>query len=245
MKAMIFAAGLGTRLRPITNDRPKAMVEVHGMPLLEIAIKRLKCFNITNIVINVHHYADMVEDFLAKKGNFGVNIEISDEREALLNTGGGLKKAAHFFKGETDVLICNVDILSNIDLSQLIHTHQSSNALATLAVRNRESSRGLLFDKNQTLKGWHNKKTGESKPSNLAMEKLIDYAFSGIHVVSTKLFELMPVQDEFSIIDVYLDAMQSHTLQAYPHNEDVWLDVGKIPALKAAWKMLRHIDLGE
>ena len=147
MKAMLFAAGLGTRLRPLTNDRPKALVEVNGVPLLQIVLKRLIEAGFTEIVVNVHHYADMVIDFLNKK-EWAAKIHISDEREKILETGGGLKKAEHFFKNEKAFLVCNVDILTNMDLKLFFEKHLNSNAIATLAVRYRKTSRYLLFDEN-------------------------------------------------------------------------------------------------
>lgn len=234
MKAMIFAAGLGTRLRPLTNDRPKALVEVNDMPLLEIVIRRLKHFGFQDIIINIHHFGDLIVDFLKKKNNFGIKIEISDERDLLLETGGGLKKAAWFFDKETPFLVCNADILTDLDLKKFYDFHLKNNGLATLAVRNRPTSRYLLFDENNhELAGWTNEKTGEYKWSKLT-QKVLKRAFSGIHIIDPKIFELMPNKDKFSIIEVYLEAAKNHSIFGYLHDEDIWLDVGKPESLAKA-----------
>ena len=160
---MIFAAGLGTRLRPLTDDRPKALVEVNGTALLETCILRLKAAGFRDIIVNVHHFADLVIGFLRSKKNFGINITISDEREMILETGGGLKKAEWFFKNEAAFLVCNVDILTNMDLKSFYEKHLASEAIATLAVRHRDTSRYLLFDEKMKLYGWENIRTGEEK----------------------------------------------------------------------------------
>ena len=161
MKALIFAAGLGTRLRPLTNDKPKALVEINGMPLLEIIIRRLKFFGVKDIIINVHHFAPLVKNFLKKKNNFDINIAISDETDLLLDTGGGLKKCADFFSDGKPFIIHNVDILSDIDLKKMYDAHVKSKALATLSTRHRATSRYLLFNKKNTLHGWMNVRSGK------------------------------------------------------------------------------------
>ncbi len=241
MKAMIFAAGLGTRLAPLTNDRPKAMVEVGGMPLLEICIRRLIRYGFTDIVVNVHHFADLIIDFLRDKNNFGINIKISDEREMLLETGGGLKKVAWFFDDNEPFLVCNVDILTNLDLRKLYDTHCASWAIATLATRTRDTSRYLLFDKKNTLQGWKNMKTGEVRlPSNSTAE-LTPFAFSGIHVINPAIFDMMREEGKFSIIETYLNLVPNHTLKAYPHDDDIWLDVGKPESLAKAEEIRKTI----
>ncbi|MEO1263687.1 MAG: nucleotidyltransferase family protein, partial [Bacteroidota bacterium] len=238
MKSMLFAAGLGTRLRPLTNDRPKAMVQVKGKPLLQWAIEKLIASGCEEMIINVHHYAEMIIDFLRVKNNFGIDIEISDETEKILETGGGLKKAQHFFRGDAPFIICNVDILSNIDLIKFYEHHLATNALATLAIRNRSTSRYLLFDPKNRLVGWKNEKSGEIK-SHLRHDQINDpsikkLAFSGMHVLSPQIFEFMSNEDKFSIIDVYLRAMKNNLIAGYPHDQDFWLDVGKPESLKIA-----------
>jgi NDP-sugar pyrophosphorylase family protein len=241
MKAMIFAAGLGTRLRPHTNDKPKAMVPINGMPLLEIAIRRLKKFGFRQIIVNVHHFAHLIEDFIDTNNAFGIDITISDERELLLETGGGLKKAAAFF-GNEPFLVCNTDILNDLDLKAFYDFHQQSNAIATLAVRNRSTSRYLIFNHEKHLVGWRNIKTGEEKWSRTA-DKHEDWAFSGIHVIDPKIFAFMPDKAVFSIIDVYLKAAQTEIIQAFPHNNSIWLDVGKPHALEEATQLLPQIEM--
>ncbi len=242
MKSIIFAAGLGTRLRPMTNDRPKAMVKVKGKTLLQRAIERLKMAGSEEIIINVHHYAGMIEDFIKSNDSFGIRIEISDEREQVLETGGGLKKAQWFFDDQSPFLVCNVDILTNMNLTSFYEFHLESNALATLAVRNRPTSRYLLFDQKMQLVGWKNTKTNQIRshlriqPSNLpAFQSL---AFSGIHVLSPRIFDYMLPEDKFSIIEVYLRAMQRETILGFRHDEDFWLDVGKPASLTIAEKSI-------
>lgn len=201
---MIFAAGLGTRLKPYTNTKPKALVELAGKTLLERAIQKLVKLGVDRIVINVHHFADLIEDFLKENNNFGVDIRISDERDHLLDTGGGLKKAIDLFIPDAPVLIYNVDILSSIDLNELIQQHESSKALVSMVMRKRESSRYLYFNKEKQLTGWKNCKTGEVKKARVDMEESKPLAFSGIHLVNPKLFDLIEEDGKFSIIDLYL-----------------------------------------
>lgn len=242
MKAMIFAAGLGTRLRPLTNDKPKALVELGGMPLLEIAIRRLKHFGCKEIIVNVHHFADLIIDFLKKKKHFDIRIEISDERKLLLDTGGGLKKAAWFFDDGKPFLVCNADILTNLDLKRFYEYHLRQEALATLAIRNRDTSRYLLFDENTfELKGWKNIKTGEVKWCSEKREGIVNRAFSGMHVIDPKMFSMMQEEAVFSIIDVYLSSAKEHRIVGFPHDDTIWLDVGKPEALEKGKGMIGKI----
>ncbi len=241
MKAMIFAAGLGSRLRPLTNDKPKALVEIRGTPLLEIAIRRLKFFGYKDILVNIHHFGQQVIDFLEERSHFGVNITISDEREQLLDTGGGLKKAAWFFD-DGPFLLYNVDILSDIGLEALARAHRENDALATLACRQRDSSRHLLFNREGLLSGWRHNRTGEERicrPGSFHHA----LAFSGIHVLSPRIFQWMPERDVFSIIDVYLEAGGAEPIRAFRHDDSLWLDVGKPPALERAAVLVQKIPL--
>lgn len=228
MKAMIFAAGLGTRLRPLTNYKPKALVEVNGKTLLELSIKKLTEQGFDQIIINVHHFADQVIEFLSKH-KFNARVEISDERNMLLETGGGLKKAKWFFDG-TPFLVYNVDIVSDIDLYELYQTHLKNRSIATLAVRDRISSRYFLFDDDNILCGWENIKTSEKKIVR-ENSNLTQFAFSGIHVIDPKLFEYFPDDDRFSIIDVYLHAAKKEKIKGFIHNSTFWKDVGSITDL--------------
>ncbi|MCB0598310.1 MAG: nucleotidyltransferase family protein [Lewinellaceae bacterium] len=241
MKAMIFAAGLGTRLRPLTENKPKALVEVGGRPLLEIAIRRLKYFGVREVVVNIHHFGKQVVDFLEQHDYFDIDIAISDERRLLLDTGGGLQKAAPHFK-DAPFLVHNVDVLSDINLPDLYRTHLASGALATLAVRDRPSSRHLLFDEVGQLAGWRHNRTGEERISRrgVAYQPL---AFSGLYVLSPRIFEFMPPGPVFSIIDVFLEAAKSERLLAYRHDDSLWLDVGKIAALEKAEALINNIPL--
>lgn len=236
MNAMIFAAGLGTRLRPMTDNKPKALVGFNGQTLLQWNINRLQEAGFNRIVVNVHHFAPLIIQYLNDNNGFGADIIVSDESDQLLDTGGGLKKAGNHFKEGQPILIHNVDIISNIDLMALYHHHKRHHSLATLAVRNRNSSRVLLFDDDDLLRGWRNNTTGELKlPSgNSQPEKLRPLAFSGIQVINYELLDLIIETGKFSMIDVYLRLSASHQVKAFKHNEDYWTDVGKIEELKAA-----------
>jgi mannose-1-phosphate guanylyltransferase len=231
MKAMILAAGLGTRLRPLTNDRPKALVQVAGRTLLEITLARLRGFGIREAIVNVHHFGDMVVDYLRRNDSFGMRIEISRE-EVLLDTGGGVKKAAWFFQeGSSDLqqpfLLHNVDVISTIDLQQMVRFHAEQQALATLAVQKRDTSRYLIFDERNQLSGrrvGRNEAPGMIRSSARAQE----LAFSGIHVISPRLLTMMTEQGVFSIIATYLRlAGQGEKIVAFHADDFFWRDLGK------------------
>ena len=228
MKAMILAAGLGTRLRPLTDDRPKALVEVAGRTMLEITLLRLRSFGVTEFIVNVHHFADQVVAFLKAKNNFDVRIEISRE-EVLLDTGGGLKKASWFFQqynSDETFFLHNVDVLSNFDLAQMAQVHLASGALATLAVQSRESSRQLLFDETGQLCG--RRKFGSSDEIVRNEATLIPFAFSGIHVISPRFLTLINETGAFSIIDTYLRvAGAGGEINTFRADNFYWRDLGK------------------
>jgi len=226
MQAMILAAGLGTRLKPITDKIPKALVKIKDKTLLELQIKKLKSSGFDQIIINVHHFADQVEEFLKENLYFRCDIIISDEREKLLDTGGALKKASEYFKDEPFVLH-NVDVLSNIVINKFYNVHKNNNSIATVAVRERESSRCFLFDNENQLCGWKNKKSGEVKMSREAKDKIIEFAFSGISVIDPKIFKYFPAEKKFSLVDLLLEAAKEEKISAYVHNEDEWVDLGK------------------
>ncbi|MCL3782243.1 nucleotidyltransferase family protein [Prolixibacteraceae bacterium JC049] len=234
MNAMIFAAGLGTRLQPYTNNKPKAMVELAGRPLLAHCIENLLKYSFKRIVVNVHHFADQIIEFLNQQDYPNVEIIISDERNELLETGGGLAKAAPLFIPNQPVLICNVDILSDLDLTKLIAYHETNNALATLAVRDRSTSRYLLFDNTNRLSGWTNISTGEIKEARPLTGEEQKLAFSGIHVVSPELFPLITEKGKFPIIQLYLRLAQQHLIKGFDHSDGYWMDVGKPEQLKQA-----------
>jgi len=251
MKAFILSAGLGTRLKPMTETIPKALVEVNGKPLLQSLIENVKKNGCTDFVVNVHHFADLVVDFLKANQNFGVNIEISDERETLLDTGGAILNAKNFLENEPFFLVHNVDILSDIDLDKMAKHHVKSRALATLAVRDRESGRKFLFDESLRLRGWQNTKTGEVRHcerseaiqnttdcfASLAMtdsKELTPLAFSGIHIISSEIFKHINQHGKFSIVETYLDLGKTFDIRGFPHDDDFWLDVGKPQDLEMA-----------
>jgi mannose-1-phosphate guanylyltransferase len=230
MKAMVLAAGLGTRLRPITDNRPKALVEIAGRTLLEITLSRLYAFGIREVIINVHHFADMILDYLKTNDYFGMRIEVSRE-EALLDTGGGLKKAANFFLGHSSgsdepFILHNVDVISTIDLRRMVQFHTENQALATLAVQDRETTRYLLFDKQLQLCG---RQSGRDQKSELvrSSQQAQPLAFSGIHVISPRFFAMMNEEGVFSIITSYLRlAAQGEKILAFRADEYYWRDLG-------------------
>ena len=229
MKAMILAAGLGTRLRPLTDDRPKALVEVGGRTMLEIALARLREFGVREVIVNVHHFADMVVDYLKAKDNFGMRIEVSCE-DMLLDTGGGLKKAAWFFlenaQGEEPFILHNVDVISTIDLRRMLQFHSEHQALATLAVQDRETSRFLLFDEHLRLCGRRVGRQGKTEIVR-ASQHMEALAFSGIHVISPRVVGMMNEVGAFSIIPTYLRlAAQGERIFAFQADEYSWRDLG-------------------
>ena len=233
MQAMIFAAGLGTRLKPLTESIPKALVEVGGETLLQRTIERLKACGVKSMVINVHHFAQAIVDYLQTNNNFGVEIIVSDETQHLLDTGGGLKKAAHLFSSTANILIHNVDIISNVDL-QAFYTHQGKSD-ALLLVSQRETKRYLLFNDDMRLVGWTNVETGEVRTPypNLNPQTCKKLAFAGIHSFSPKLFEKMEKYPaKFGIIDFYLDQCADNDIRGYEQEGLQLLDVGKLNTLE-------------
>lgn len=239
MQAFILAAGLGTRLKPLTDRIPKALVEVQGQPLLKITLDNLIRQGATRIVVNVHHFADMVSEYLLSR-HWEVPILISDERDLLLDTGGGLKKAESLFAKSEPILIHNVDILSRLDISQLVKKHSDSMSLATLVVSCRDTSRYLLFDEQKLLAGWENKSTGEMKWVNNPINPYLELAFDGIGLIEPKLLELLPPADQpYSIIPSYLKIAKNHRINYFELNPKDWLDVGKPQTLSQAqqWKL--------
>lgn len=233
-QAFILAAGLGTRLKPLTDTMPKALVPVCGKPLLQHQIERLAAAGFTHIVVNVHHFADQIIDFLDKNHHFGSDICISDERTELLETGGALRHAAHLFDSTSPILVHNVDILHNVDLAQLYALH-TNDVAATLLVSHRDTSRYLVFDNGHRLMGWTNIKTGEVKPADLKAEGGRLLAFSGIHVLSPSLLTKMESwPSRFSIIDFYLDACQHSIIRGIEVPDFRMVDVGKLDTLATA-----------
>ena len=234
-QAMIFAAGLGTRFKPWTDQHPKALAVVNGKSLLQRNIEYLQQYGIYNVVVNVHHFAQQITDAISQNKGWGSEVIISDETDAVLETGGGLKKAAHLFQ-PSPVLIINVDILTDLDLTAMIRFHQEEAPLATLAITNRVSSRYFLFDEYNTLCGWQNTKTGEQKISR-TVTPLIPKAFSGVHIIEPVLFPLITQEGKFSMVDVYLQLATQHTIKGYEHSYSKFIDVGKPEAVAIAENM--------
>ena len=253
---MIFAAGLGTRLKPLTDNMPKALVPLAGKTLLQWQIERLKSAGITDIVVNVHHFPDMIIDYLKEHHNFGCNIQVSDERDMLLDTGGGLRKALQAMRllgnearGE-GILVCNVDILSNIDIPTLLQTYNSEE-MGIVVVSERKTQRYLLFDEEHRLCGWTNVATGEIKGDEAMRRKgdeaIKRLAFSGMQVLNPRIFECMDAVveqkgEKFSLIDLYLNIADKEVLRAYVPEDYRMMDVGKIDQISEAEDFAQSIS---
>ena len=253
MKAMIFAAGLGTRLRPLTNDRPKALVEVAGKPMLQRVIENMVRYGFTDITVNVHHFGEKIIDFLAANNNFGININISDERGLLLDTGGGILKARCRLDGNEPFLVHNADILTDLDLRAFYDYHCRHNADATLLTKQRVTQRYLLCDADSRLCGWINKSTGQVLPEGLEYrpDTFSEMAFGGVHVISPSIFPALEeyaatVADsgslhvnagvKFSIIPFYVAMCRRLKIMSYAPEGYRWFDVGKPETLDLANK---------
>lgn len=238
MKALVFAAGLGTRLRPLTEHTPKALVPVAGHPMLKRVILKLKAAGFDDITVNIHHLGQQIIDYLHAHGNFGITIHISDERDRLLDTGGGVLKARPFLDGNEPFLVHNADVLSDLDIKAFCQNHVESGATATLLVGQRQTSRYLLLDDNLRLHGWLNKSTGEVRPESLfSLDHMHEYAFGGIHVLSPAIFPLMEKagrEGAFPIIPFYLSVCREVRLQGYLPTGIHWFDIGRPETLAAA-----------
>lgn len=242
MQAILFSAGYGTRLKPLTDRMPKALVEVSNKPLIQWNIEKLVSEGCTLLVVNVHHFPDMIINFLQKNKNFGIDILISDERDQLLDTGGGLWKAAGFFNPEEPIVCHNVDILSNLNISDMVQFHKQNRALATVAVRDRLTQRYLVFDKTMQLSGWINKESGETKNWRIEEGQThSEMAFSGIHVVNPEIFQMFSKEGKFSIIDSYLELSDSQKVLGFRDTSSLWMDVGKLTQLSQAEDLLKEM----
>lgn len=243
MKAMILAAGLGTRLRPLTDTLPKALLQAGPYTLLEFAIKKLRNHGFEELIINIHHLGKAVIEYLVENNNFGCRIEISDESEQLLDTGGGIRKAAHFFNDGKPFLVYNADIVCDTDLSRVYNFHLESLNLATLVVRRRETTRYLLFDEYMQLTEWQNTAKGLRKIVRLTESPPKPFAFSGIHVINPEIFPMLPNQDVFSIIDAYLEIGKTHRIGGYLDENPLFADAGKPESLAQAAEIASKITL--
>lgn len=237
-QAMIFAAGLGTRLRPLTDTVPKALIPINGKPLLGYILEKLSDYGIQSIVINVHHHARKIHEFLSNFPSGRVSIQISDESDRLLDTGGGLKKAMPLFDLSKPILLHNVDVITNLDLDTFYRFHMESGNLVTLFVQQRNSNRYLLLDDRLVLCGRKNVSTGETlitRPSDGTMH---EYAFNGVHIVNPEIFKLMPDLDIFSLTDFYLELSPNQKIGGYCDNSAIYLDIGKPESLQKASGLL-------
>jgi MurNAc alpha-1-phosphate uridylyltransferase len=231
-RAMIFSAGLGTRFKPWTDKHPKALAPVNGKPLLQRNIEYLQQYGITDVIVNVHHFADQIISAINENKGWGSNIIISDETDEVLETGGGLLKAQDLFKPGEKFITCNVDILTDLDLSKLISFHEKNKPLISFAVKNRKTSRYFLFDKNDRLCGWRNVNTGEERGPVVEFSKdekgaLVEKAYSCVVVFEYDIFRLIPFKGKFSLVDVYLHLAKDHKILGYDHSGDKLVDVGK------------------
>jgi MurNAc alpha-1-phosphate uridylyltransferase len=232
MRAIIFCAGLGTRFKPWTDKHPKALAIINGKSLLQRNVEYLQHYGISDITVNVHHFADQIEDAIQEARGWGSQIRISDERNEVLETGGGLLKAAPLLGGD-DFVALNVDILTNLDLQAMINAHKANGALATLAVSKRKTSRYFLFDEHNLLSGWRNITSGEEKISR-HQPGLVEKAFSGLHIINPRLFNLVSQRGKFSIVDVYLKLSVSNPIIGFDHTGSKLIDVGKPEAVATA-----------
>jgi N-acetyl-alpha-D-muramate 1-phosphate uridylyltransferase len=236
MKAMIFAAGLGKRLGKITENIPKALVDINGKSALQMAVEKCSAHGFNDIMINVHHFADMVEDEVRKLNKMGFSISVSDERNKLLENGGGLYKARDFFD-KTPFLLYNVDIISDLDLSALYRLHIDKKGLATLAVRHRPGNRFVLIDKEGQMRGWRNISTGEQILAGAGEEGLSEIAFSSMHIVEPEIFKYMN-EGVYSMIALYLKLAAEHNIYTLKHDEGYWVDMGTPESLEYVRKLL-------
>ena len=236
-KALIFAAGKGTRLKPFTESHPKALALVNDVPLLERNIKYLQSFGVTEFVINVHHFGEQIVEFLEKNNHFGAKIDISNEKDELLETGGGLLIAQKYLENEENFLIMNADILTDLNIHELVKFHETHLPLATLAVSDRNSSRKLFFNSEMVLKGWMNKNSGETKMAEFNSD-FKELAFSGIHCINSSIFDKIKRRGKFSIMEEYLDLMFDNEILGFQHEARL-IDVGRPESVIEAEKYFK------
>jgi len=234
--ALIFCAGLGTRFKPWTDKHPKALAVINGKSLLQRNIEYLQQYGIKDVIVNVHHFADQIEAAVKGNNGWGSNVTISDERDAVLETGGGLLHAKSLFKPGEKFITCNADILTDLDITKLLAFHEQEKPLISFAVSNRKTSRNLLFDENNVLCGWRNNTTGEERIS-VPKENLVAKAYDCVAVFEYEIFDLIRFSGKFSLIDLYLDLAKTHKIMGFDHSGDRWIDVGKPESVTAAEAM--------
>ena len=236
---MILAAGLGTRLKDLTKNTPKALIKIKNKSLLEILIANLKSQGINKVIINIHHHAQQIIDYVNSNNKFGIEIEFSQE-DQLLDTGGGLKKAAWFFDDGESFLLHNVDVISDINIANMLDFHESMKSMVSIAIRSRKTSRYFLFDSNNILSGWKNEATNEQKIVQETTNKLLPYSFMGIHIISPEVFKYFPKEENFSIVDFYLNIAAANKILGFPADKYSWIDCGKAENLIEAEKIFNQ-----
>ncbi len=239
MKAMIYTGGLESRMQPGSSDEPRALVEINGEPLLGMLIRRLADKGFDDIIVNVHHFAGRIHEFLRNRDFGNVSVKISEETSLVLDSGGGLKKVAGFFDNNRPFLVYNLEVLSDVDLDLLYQRHTSSGALATLVVRERGSTRFMLFDDDMRLCGWQNLETGETSVYRGSPRNMRKLAFSRIQVISPLLLSLINERGAFSLVDIYLRLAKDHTITGYADNESIWMDLARKEGIIEAEKLFR------
>lgn len=242
MKAMIFAAGLGTRLRPLTDHKPKALVPLYDKPLLQHTIDYIAPYGFDEIIINVHHHARQIQDFIENL-NTNLSITISDESEELLDTGGGLKKAAWFLEGNQPFLVMNSDVITNMQLSKMLRYHQEKKPAVTLAVRNDYRNRFLFFDDDMNLRGKGDTEGNHRLAPGVSAEDLYKFRFSGIHIIEPELLKTLPDNNRFPIMEWYMNLCKSAAIKGFDHSQDFWMDLGRPENLMAAEHLYPKIFL--
>ncbi|MBX2933329.1 MAG: NTP transferase domain-containing protein [Ferruginibacter sp.] len=233
MKAMIFAAGLGTRFKPWTDKHPKALALVNGKSLLQRNVEYLQQYNITEVVVNVHHFSDQVIDAVKKNNGWGSHISISDETDEVLETGGGLLKAKNLLQNDEPFITLNADFLTNLNINNLLAFHKNKQALISFGITNRKTSRNFLFDENDRLCGWRNNTTGQEKIA-VPKNNLKEMAYSCVVVFNPQIFELIPQRGKFSLVDTYLSLAAQHPIYGFDHSGDKLVDVGKPESVAVA-----------
>ncbi len=238
MKAMILAAGLGTRLSPLTDDMPKALVPFKGIPMVEGVIRNLYKAGFREIIVNVHHYADLLKSFLDRLQLAGLSIYVSDETARLMDTGGAVLQAREHFRNDKSFLVHNVDVWTNLDVPAMIRAHQGDNSLVTMAVKKRSTSRSLLFDRENLLAGWRHNETGEERYVSENRENLQDFGNSCIQIINTEFLDFFKDSEPFPLVPMFLDLAADHRIRAFIHNEDYWYDLGRYENFLLAGKEL-------